>query len=219
MSSLNVAVDVLAHDGLLAFPTETVWGLAAVATSEVALEALRHWKGRDAEQPVAILLDSPERLSDLDCEAGSVAGRLIDAFWPGPLTLVLPTFGAGGLARGVARADGAVGFRCSPHPRAAELSAAAFARGLGPLTATSLNRHGQPPAGSVEEAHEIVSLRGEQDSTLPRVAILDPAGTDAFGERPSTVVDLAAPTPRVRRWGAIDADEIEPLLGGVASRQ
>ena len=108
---LGEAVEWLMGGGLLAYPTETVWGLGADATSEPALARLLRWKGRDSGDPVSILIDAPSALAPLGFDVGRVAHRIAEAFWPGPLTLVLS--GALRFAPGVARSDGAVGVRCS----------------------------------------------------------------------------------------------------------
>jgi L-threonylcarbamoyladenylate synthase len=193
---LAAAIERLRAGGLVAFPTETVWGLGADARSAAALERLRRWKGRGEAQPVAILVEGVASLAALGLVADTAARRLADAFWPGPLTLVLPCRAA--FAPGVARADGAVGVRCSPHPVAAALAAAAARAGVGPLTATSLNRHGEPPARTRAEAERLCA--GDGDAPL----VVGSEGPDAEGGEPSTVVDCSSPRPNVLRWGAID---------------
>ena len=85
--------------GLLAYPTETLWGLGADATSGEALERLRRWKGRSADAPVSILVDGADALAGLGVELGEAGRRLAERFWPGPLTLVLPGDGRLPVAR------------------------------------------------------------------------------------------------------------------------
>jgi L-threonylcarbamoyladenylate synthase len=189
------ALDVLAADGLVAFPTETVWGLAARAKSLIAIERLRAFKGREADKALSILLDSPERAADVSAEWGEPARKLAEAFWPGPLTLVVKC----GLrfAPGVVAADGSIGLRCSPHPVAAALAEGALARGLGPVTATSLNRGGDPPARNRAEAGRV--CRDE----IPMV------DGEAGGEAASTVVDATSARLRVLREGAISRAALE----------
>ncbi len=195
------AAQHLAEDGLVAYPTETVWGLAACATSEPAVAALRRWKGRAESAPISVLVDSLDALDAWGVRWTPLAKTLAQSFWPGPLTLVLPSREK--FASGVAREDGAVGVRCSSHPVAASLVKAARERGLGPLTSTSLNRTGSPPARTREEA---ASLCGHES--------LDPIlleEGDAGGEEPSTVVDLTA-DPRVLRWGAVEREHLASYL-------
>jgi len=148
---LAAAVERVRRGGLLAYPTETLYGLGADARSAAALERLRAWKGRGEAQPISILATGVGGLEALGLRPGLGARRLLEALWPGPLTAVLPC--TGGFAPGVARAeDGAVGVRCSPHPVAAGLARALEEAGAGPVTATSLNRHGEPPSARREQA-------------------------------------------------------------------
>ena len=199
---LEQAVAALEAAGLVAFPTETVWGLAADATSEPALERLRAWKGREARRPIAILVESIASLAALDFELGPLALRLAGAFWPGPLCLVLRCHRT--FASGIARADGAVGVRCSSHPVASALASALAKRGVGPVTATSLNPSGAAPARTREAARACCG----DELALPR--LLDLGGADAFGGPPSTVVDATGERPVVLRAGAIGCEAIEP---------
>ncbi len=188
------ALDVLAEDGLVAFPTETVWGLAARAESPVAIDRLRAFKGR-GDKALSILVDSPERAADVAAEWGEAARKLAEAFWPGPLTLVVKC--GQRFAPGVVAVDGSIGLRCSPHPVAAALAGGALDRGLGPVTATSLNRGGDPPARNRVEAGRVCG--GE----IPMV------DGESGGEVASTVVDATSARVRVLREGAISRDALE----------
>jgi L-threonylcarbamoyladenylate synthase len=208
------ALDVLAVDGLVAFPTETVWGLAARVESPVAVARLRAFKGRDDDKPMSVLVDSIDRLAALGVRLGPRARRLVETFWPGPLTLVAHCSRrfaeavsppASGDAEGGAEGEGAllaVGFRCSSHPIAAALARGALERGLGPVTATSLNRSGEDPASVLAEAL--------------RVAAKDPGVVvchgEAGGEAPSTVVYATGRELTVLREGAIPASDIQESL-------
>jgi len=191
------ALERLKAGGLVAFPTETVWGLAAQAESAAALAHLREWKGRGEDRPVALLVSAADVLLDLDFELSDAADALTSEFWPGALTLVLPCRHR--FAQGVARADGAVGVRCSSHPVAADLARQAEAAGVGPLTATSLNRSGDPPARCLAEAAKLCG----QAAAEPMLLATD---TDAGGEPPSTVVDLTGRFPVVLRGGALETE-------------
>ena len=202
--SMAQALGQLRADGLVAFPTETVWGLAARADSEAAVRRLRLWKGREENRPIALMVAAPEALSALGFVSPPAARTLIEAFWPGPLTLVLSCERS--LARGIARGDGAVGVRCSSHPVAAALARVAADAGLGPLTATSLNRSGQSPARTRQEA-EALCTRGVDPPYL-----LACADHDAYDGPPSTVVDLSGTEPEVLRWGAIGRGILETAL-------
>ncbi len=201
--------DAVAHagdGGLVAYPTETVWGLGVDARSERAVEGMRRFKGRSAEAPVSILVERPADLDGLAIELPPSGRRLAERFWPGPLTLVLPARGA--FAPGVAREDGAVGVRCSSHPLAAALARRCRRQGVGPLTATSLNASGAPAARSAAEARAVCS----DGPDAPRLLAVE--GAEAGGAGESTVVDVTGARPAVLRWGAFREDELGPFLGG-----
>jgi len=206
-AEIGAAVDVLAAGGLVAYPTETVWGLGALALREDALAALRRFKGRDEAQPISILVSAASDLADLGLTPSTQAVRLMDAFWPGPLTLVMPCAGAA-FGPGIARSsDGAVGVRCSTHPIASALAAECARRGLGPITATSLNRSGDAPVKSRVEAIELCLAISEGPIVLPA----GPLGRS--DSQPSTVVDLCVRPPRVLRAGAIDRAMLQKTIG------
>jgi tRNA threonylcarbamoyl adenosine modification protein (Sua5/YciO/YrdC/YwlC family) len=188
--SAQQAIEHLARGGLVAYPTETSWGLGADARSEVAIERLHAWKGRDPAKPISVLVSEVGDLAGLGAFVSGPARRLAEAFWPGPLTLVLHT--STKLAEGVAGPGGAVGLRCSPHPAATALAKLAREHGIGPLTATSLNRSGEPDCTTRATAERLVA------DAFPLVE-----GPDAGGEPPSTVVDATGGSPRVLREGAI----------------
>jgi L-threonylcarbamoyladenylate synthase len=199
--SCEAALACIAAGELVGFPTETSWGLGADARSDDALAALRRWKGRDAEKPISLLVSGEADLARLGAQLSPAARRLARSFWPGPLTLVVRC--ATPLAHGVAGPQGAVGLRCSPHPVAAALAALALARGVGPLTATSLNRSGEPACTTRGQAE--ACARGE-------LALV--AGDDAGAAPASSVVDATGDEPVVLRRGAISAAEIAAALAG-----
>jgi len=211
---LDEAMEVLRAGKLVAYPTETVWGIAASARSEPAVSMLRGWKGRESAQPISILISEPSVLVSLKFEVSPLAERLITCFWPGPLTLVLPC--SENFAPTIARVDGAVGVRCSPHPAARALALRAEREGLGPITSTSLNRSGEPSAVTSADAEAICARNAGEifgfghDEIWARDAIWEGRG-DARG---STVLDLATSSPVVLRWGAIGRERLEPLLAG-----
>ena len=201
-SPLRDAVERVRAGGLVGYPTETVWGLGADACSESAVAKLRRWKGRGEDAPISVLVDAVSALDALECEPRRSAGRLADAFWPGPLTLVLRC--ARRFAEGVARRDGAVGLRCSSHPVAKAFAEALARAGAGPVTATSLNHSGVPAARTASEARALCAAPG--DPTLLE------DGPDAGASPASTVVDLTGARPVVLRWGALSRDALAPWL-------
>jgi L-threonylcarbamoyladenylate synthase len=204
---IGEAVDRVRKGGLVAYPTETVWGIAADARSAPALDGLRRFKGRDPGQPIAILVTDFDHLTALGFETSAAARRLADAFWPGPLTLVLSLVesNATDALRGIAREDGAVGARCSSQPLAGAFARRLRAEEVGPVTATSLNRSGSPPASSAEEARDLCGAPGGP-------ALIGVEGAECGGDRPSTVVDATGASARVLRYGAIGNAELDPLL-------
>jgi L-threonylcarbamoyladenylate synthase len=188
--SLDDAVARLRAGGLVGYPTETVWGLGADPRNARALAELRRWKGRDAQKPMAVLVEGVGALSGLGAKTTRLAERLAARFWPGPLTLIVD---CAAFAPGLAAEDGGVGFRCSPHP-----VASALARAAGPVTATSLNRSGAPACATRAEA---------SDCAGAQIPLID--GPDAGRDSPSSVVDARGAQPRVLREGAIPTREIE----------
>ena len=205
-TGIDAALRRLADDELVAFPTETVWGLAARAASERALAALVQWKGRAEAQPIAILVPDLAAALLLGAELPPAARRLAAAFWPGPLTLVVRCTAP--FAPGIAGPGAAVGFRCSPHAAARALAEAAFAAGLGPLTATSLNRSGVAPARTRAEASALCGAAPGDPS------LLTGAWPDAGGGAPSSVVDVRDGSPRILREGALAASRIARTAEG-----
>ncbi len=201
MGMLESGIDHLKADGLLAFPTETVWGLAACANSPKAMDRLCDWKGRQADHPISLLVSGSDEVALLDFDVSPAAAALMDAFWPGPLTLVLAC--RAHFSPGIARADGAVGVRCSSHPAALELARRSHQVGVGPLTATSFNRSGQAPACTRIEAQKWVTGSSPEE----RLHLLD-TPIEAGGGSPSTVVDLAGDQPEVLRAGSLEVDPI-----------
>ncbi len=201
------AVARVRDGGLVGYPTETVWGLGADASNDDAVAALRRFKGRAEAAPIAVLVEGIGSLEALGFEVRPAARRLAKRFWPGPLTLVMPCTRR--LAVGIGRADGAVGVRCSQHPSAMALAKRLADEGAGPVTATSLNRSGEPPARTRCEAVEICG----DGPDAPRLV----EGEEAGGAAPSTVVDVCGPKPHVLRWGALSESQLAPFLEEIAS--
>ena len=201
---LGEAARWVAADGLLAYPTETLWALGADSHSQPALDRLRRWKGRGDDAPVAVLVADADHAEAQGLQLAGVARRLAQAFWPGPLTLVVRATTR--FAEGVANREGAVGVRCSPHPIAGALARRLAREGCGPLTATSLNRAGAAPAASRAQARAACGEAPDE----PR--LIDVDGAEAGAAEPSTVIDATCEPPRVLRWGAIAAEELTPVL-------
>lgn len=204
---LQMAVARLADDGFIAYPTETVWGLGACADRPNAIRRLVDWKGRAEDAPMSVLVPSIEAAIGLGCEVEGAAQRLARDFWPGPLTLVVPCKRR--FAKGVEREDGALGLRCSSHPVAHALAAAVDFAGLGPLTSTSMNRSGEPPAADRAAAEALVADRSGDRQSIDEPLILMDSDIDAGAGAPSSVVDCTRAHPTVLRVGAIDRAHLE----------
>lgn len=189
-------VDVVTHvrsGGLVAYPTETVYGIGGAATAE-GLDALARAKGRATDKPVLVLVSSIDEVADLGWT--DEARSLASIFWPGSVTLVLRD-PEGRFPAGVRSEAGSVGVRISPHPLASRLVAA-----LGePLTSTSLNAPGAEPARSGSEARAVLEALGTDG-----VLLLD--GGTLPGSLPSTVVDCTVDRPRVLRAGAVPSERL-----------
>jgi L-threonylcarbamoyladenylate synthase len=202
---LGDAARWVAAGGLLAYPTETLWALGADSNSQSAVDRLRRWKGRGDDAPVSVLVADPDHAEAQGLPLTGVARKLAQAFWPGPLTLIVPATTR--FAEGVANGEGAVGVRCSSHPLAGALSRRMSREGCGPLTATSLNRAGTAPAANRVQARAACGEAPDE----PRIVDVD--GAEAGGEQPSTVIDATCEPPRVLRWGAVAAGELTSVIG------
>ncbi len=141
---LEQAVSVLRRGGVVAFPTETYYGLAVDPFNDRALESLFALKKRAVDKPVLVLVREPGEIESLVASVPPVYEQLISLFWPGPLTLVFPARPS--LSHWLTGGTGTIGIRQSPHPVALAL-VTAFG---GPITATSANISGLPPACSAD---------------------------------------------------------------------
>lgn len=188
--AITTALKVLQADGIVAIPTDTVYGLAVRAFSEAAIEHLYQAKHRDSSKSIPILLADSEALSQVALKPTPAAARLAARFWPGPLTLVL--FGHPDLPSNIS-SDQTVGVRVPDHPAALKLLA-----GAGPLAVTSANPSGESPALTAAEV--LASMKDRID------LILD--GGETPGGQPSTVVDCTGSYPEILRRGPISEEEI-----------
>jgi L-threonylcarbamoyladenylate synthase len=201
-SAIAHAAGLLREGRLVAFPTETVYGLGADATDERAVAAIFEAKGRPRFNPLIVHvpgLAEAEALAVLDARARALAAR----FWPGPLTLVLPRRAGGGLSLLASAGLDTVAVRAPAHP-----IAQALLRAVGrPIAAPSANRSGR--VSPTEAAHVIVEL-GD------RVSLILDDGRTPIGLE-STVLDLAGETPALLRPGAVTLERLEALLGPIAT--
>ncbi|GIW88724.1 MAG: threonylcarbamoyl-AMP synthase [Isosphaeraceae bacterium] len=196
-AAIGEAAEVLRRGGLVAFPTETVYGLGADATNPSAVREIFEAKGRPATNPLIVHGADEAAVRWAVAEWPEWAGRLAAQFWPGPLTLVLPR--SERVAEEVTAGLGTVGVRVPDHR-----VALALLRTLGrPIAAPSANRStGVSPTAA---EHVLADLEGRVDLVLD-------AGRTAVGIE-STVVDVTGRLPRILRPGVIGADWIGEVLG------
>lgn len=191
-AGLAAAADTLRADEVVAYPTETVYGLAVNPFSDTALDHLYRVKRRDPDNPVLLVIGRIEQLHELVREVPVSAQRCIDAFWPGPLSLLFER--ADAVPERLANRAGRICVRLSSHPVAAGL-----ARTFGhAVTSTSANLSGQPPARSAAEVpQEGVAL------------CID--GGPCQGGAVSTVYD--SESRQILREGAVTRHELDAALG------
>lgn len=189
-SSIRHAAAVLQHGGIVAFPTETYYGLAVDPDCESAVAKLFQVKQRQAYKPLLLLIDRSEQLDDLVTEIPRKYRDLIEKYWPGPLTLVFPA--RKNISRQLTGNTGTIGVRISPHPIARKL-----VRKMGkPITATSANLSGTAPAKTADEVFEMFQDKVDY--------ILD-GGKTAAGLC-STVVGLQDGKLIILRKGQVDVE-------------
>jgi L-threonylcarbamoyladenylate synthase len=187
------AAAALREGGLIVLPTDTVYGLACRADDEAAVRRLFALKRRSAEKALPILLADAERLNDVASVVPEAAERLAEAYWPGPLTLIVRK--ASAIPDLVTGGKDTVGVRVPDLPLArAILAACDF-----PVAVTSANLADEPPAVSVAELP--IELRAA-------VALIVDRGT-CSGGTPSTVVDVTVEPPAVLREGPVTAEDIK----------
>lgn len=208
VADLELAVplvrDHIGQGRVLAYPTETVYGLGSAPTGD-GLERLAFMKGRTKEKPFLLLISEPAMAEAWGLTFTPAARALAEAFWPGPLTLVLPG-GEGRLPDLLRGQEGGIAVRHTSHPLVSLL----VARLGEPLTSTSANRPGQPPAPGPERIADVFAdelARGE-------LLILD--GGALGNVPPSTVVDCTGPMPVLIREGALPRSELRRAVGSLA---
>lgn len=187
--AIQQAVDALARNELVIFPTETIYGVGARADSSIALDRLRDAKGRDENKPFTLHIADPDQLTSWVSDPGPDGKKLMNSFWPGPLTIIFPVGESG------------VGVRLPANQVARTLI-----RSSGPLFASSANRGGETPARNVEDA---VSALGDQ------VSLALDGGPATLGEA-STIVKLHENGDyQLLREGLIGESQLRRILRGL----
>jgi L-threonylcarbamoyladenylate synthase len=199
--NIKRAVAVLRRGGVVAFPTDTVYGLGAHSGLPTAIEKLYQVKGRERQKAIPLLIAGVKDIAAVAVQVPEIAWRLAERFWPGPVTLVLPKSPA--VLPVLTGGAPSVAVRIPAHDVALQLIAA-----LGvPLAATSANLSGQPEAVTAEEVRDALGERVR--------LILD--GGRCPGGVASTVVDVTVAPPLIRRRGAL-ANEVEAFLSSCLIR-
>ena len=198
---------VVAHlraGGLLAYPTETVYGLGSRArTAEV--QALARLKGRRPDKPFLLIVSERDMAEAYGLAFNDAANALARSFWPGPLTLVLPG-GGGRLPDQLRGPEGGIAVRWTSHPATGRLVAA-----LGePLTSTSANLPGRAPAPGAD------AIARDFAPAIAAGVLLVLDGGVLGNSPPSTIVDCTQPAPRLVRPGAVTVEELRRAAGHLA---
>lgn len=185
---------VIQHGGIVAVPTETYYGLGVNPANERAVDRLLHVKGRSDGKPILVLIGDRTQLSSIVQSVSPIATVLMDAFWPGPLTILFVAHPS--LPQNLTAGTGTVGVRFSSCGPLVEIL-----RNIGPLTGTSANRTGYPPAQTASQVQEALG----SDIDLIVDAGVTPGGP------PSTVVD-ARDSVRLIREGAVTRQMLQNVL-------
>lgn len=190
---LTQAAEILAKGGIIAYPTETFYGLGADATNEKAIEKIFAVKGRNFKNPISLIIGQTEDINHLVQDVPQTARKLMAAFWPGALTIVF--LAANNVSPLLTAGSGKIGLRVSSHP---------IARGIvqklkRPLTATSANLTGTPECTRASEVAK--QIGGKID------AIIDLG--NSLGTKGSTIIDVTCDPPVILREGAISRKTIE----------
>jgi len=192
--SLQTAFDILQRGGLVAFPTDTVYGVGALAFDGKAVESIYAAKDRPIEKAIPVLIADADDMEKIGIDIPDIAYQLAAHFWPGPLTVVVPKKPT--LPESVSATE-TVGVRVPDHE-----VARALLRAAGPMAVTSANISGQPSPSTAQEV--LAQLGGRID------LILD--GGTTPGGVPSTLVDCMSEEIRILRKGPISLEDIKLKL-------
>jgi L-threonylcarbamoyladenylate synthase len=190
------AAEILAKGGIIAYPTETFYGLGADATNEEAIQKIFAIKGRNFKNPIALIIGLADDIHPLVQDVPEAARKLMKAFWPGALTIVF--LAADTVSPLLAAGSGKIGLRVSSHP---------IARGIvqklkRPLTATSANLSGAPECTRASEVAEQIGDKID--------AVVDLGDTP--GTKGSTIIDVTCDPPIILREGIISRKTIEKYI-------
>lgn len=194
------AARALAAGELVAMPTETVYGLGARADQDEAVAKIFAAKGRPADHPLIVHVLDADDAARFSTELPPIARRLMEAFWPGPMTVIVPR--APAMAAAAAGGQSSIGLRCPAHPVARALLAAARAEGVLGVAAPSANRFGR--VSPTQARHVAAEFE-------PGLIVLDGGECEVGIE--STIVDCSRGHPVLLRPGVLTPAQIEAVLG------
>lgn len=197
---LEEAAERLSAGGLVAFPTETVYGLGARADSDAAVRRIFEAKGRPADHPLIVHVADQAAARVFAQDLSPVALRLMDALWPGPVTVIVPR--RPGVAEACSGGQDSIGLRCPSHPVAQALLEACARRGVAGLAGPSANRFGRVSPTTAEH------VRSEFGSQL---LVVDGGPCDVGIE--SAIVDCTRPWPVLLRPGVLTREVLEAAAG------
>jgi release factor glutamine methyltransferase len=197
---INLAATVLRDGGIAVFPTETVYGLGALADSKFGPHEIFEVKVRPANLPIPLLVETEDALDTWGIEVPAYAHSIAHVYWPGAVTLVVNA--SERVPRDFRATDGTIGLRCPDHEVVRELLQAAG----GPIFATSANTHGNDAPGSYEDLEARIITAAD--------IVLD--GGETQHQMASTVVMCTGSEPQIVREGAVSADKIMAAAAGTA---
>ena len=201
--AIEAAAERLAAGELVAFPTETVYGLGARADDDAAVAKIFAAKGRPSEHPLIVHVSDVSQAHGFASAWPALAENLAKAFWPGPLTLILPR--TPGLAGAAAGGQDSIGLRCPSHPLAHALLVAAARRGVHGVAAPSANRFGH--ISPTTAAH----VQSEFAASVPALTVLD-GGACSVGIE-SAIVDCSRGAPVLLRPGSLTREALAAAAG------
>ena len=200
LQAIAQAAQTIQAGGLVGFPTETVYGLGADASNDQAVAGIFAAKGRPADHPLIVHVADAAQVNDYASSVPPFAARLMQAFWPGPLTVILPR--KPGSAAAAAGGQNSIGLRCPAHPVASAFLKACLASGVSGVAGPSANRFGRV---SPTTARHVVQELGDA------LLVLD-GGSCAVGIE-SSIVDCTRSQPVLLRPGVLTRGQLEAACG------
>ena len=198
--SIAAAADIVKAGGLVAFPTETVYGLGADASSDAAVAKIFAAKGRPADHPLIVHVANMAAAEQFAAAMPDFARKLCAAFWPGPLTVIVPR--RAGVATASAGGQNSIGLRCPAHPMALEFLHSCAARGVPGVAAPSANKFGKVSPTTAQHV---------RDELGAELAVLDGGACDVGIE--STIIDCTRSAPVLLRPGVLSTQQLEAAMG------